>query len=377
MYNLSKIPKEVTMKKRPHTQRLIFNLILTLLLLTIATCGSIIVFSKSFDYTFNMIEEDQKRSTLPTVHTLQLKIDEQTSSEALAKLLYDKHFIGNAFWFRVQAKLSHLEDFLMPGTYTINSNMTNHDIVKLLTTDPSDLEEIQFTIPEGFTIMQIANRLEDKDIISKEDFLNAVENRSYAYDFLEALPEGTSYKLEGYLFPDTYRIHKNATAEEIVTMMLNRFEEIVSHYTQYLYDSNYSLHDIVTIASIIEREAKLEEERPLISGVIYNRLNQNMKLQMCSTVQYARGEQKKMLTYEELALDSPYNTYIHEGLPVGAICSPGESSLRAAFSPEEHDYYYFVLEDASIGAHAFSKTADEHSLYKERYKQSQDINFVD
>lgn len=365
------------MKKRPHLQRMILNLALTLLLLTIATCGSVIVFSKSFDYTFNMIEEDQKRPTLSTIHTLEIEVDEQTSSKTLAQLLYDKNFIGNTFWFIAEAKLANLENSLKPGTYTINSNMTNHEIVKLLTTDNSELEEIQFTIPEGFTIMQIANRLDDKNIVSKEDFLNAVENRTYSYDFLNDLSDDTIYKLEGYLFPDTYRIHKGATSEEIVTMMLHRFEEIVSRYTQDLYSTDYSLHDVLTVASIIEREAKLEEERPLIAGVIYNRLSHDMKLQMCSTVQYALNEHKKTLTYEDLSLDSPYNTYLYDGLPVGPICAPGESALRAAFMPSEHDYYYFVVEDASLGKHAFSQSADEHNLYKQRYKQSQDINFVD
>lgn len=365
------------MKKHSHTQRMLLNMIITLLLITLAVCGSIIVFSKSFDYTFNMIEEDQNRPTLPNVHTLQLQVDEQTTAQTLAKLLYDEQFIGNQFWFVVEAKLSDLEDDLYPGTYTISSNMTNHDIVKLLTTNPDTLEEVQFTIPEGFTITQIANRLEDKQIVSKEAFLNAIENKTYDYDFLKDIPEGGTYKLEGYLFPDTYRIHKNASAEEIVSIMLRRFEEITSRYNQYLYNSDYTLHDIVTIASIIEREAKLEEERPIISGVIYNRLNQQMKLQMCSTIQYALPEHKQMLTYEDLSLDSPYNTYLYEGLPQGPICTPGESALRAAFMPEEHDYYYFVLEDASTSKHAFSQTAEEHNFYKTRYKQSQDINFVD
>ena len=368
---------EGIMKKRNNTRRIIINLIISLLLIIIAASGSIIAFSKSFDYSFYMINENNNRSSHQTIHDIKMDITKDSSIKTLADLLYEKKFIGNKFLFKTEAKLYKLDNQLEPGTYTISSNMTNYEILKRLTSKQTLLEEVQFTIPEGFTIMQIANRLEDEQIVSKADFLNAVNNHTYQYDFLQDIPTDVTYRLEGYLFPDTYRIRKGATAEEIVILMLNRFEEITDRYTQYLYNSDYTLHDILTVASIIEREAKLEEERPIIAGVIYNRLRDSMKLQMCSTIQYALGKRKINLTYEDLAIPSPYNTYTNADLPIGPICVPGESALRAAFMPEEHDYYYFVLQDAKEDRHAFSRTADEHAANKVQYEQSQDINFLD
>lgn len=369
--------KGVIMKKRNNTQRIVINSLISLLLIIIAACGSIIAFSKSFDYSFYMIDENTTRPSNQAIQEIKIDVTTDTSIKMIAQILYDKKFIGNKFWFMTEAKLYTLEDQLEPATYTISSNMTNHEIVKLLGSKKALSEEVQFTIPEGFTIMQIADRLEDQQIVSKTDFINAVNNRTYQYDFLQNIPTDVTYKLEGYLFPDTYRIHKGATAEEIILMMLNRFEEVASRYTQYLYGSDYTLHDILTIASIIEHEAKLDEERPIIAGVIYNRLEDSMKLQMCSTVQYALGKRKVNLTYEDLAIPSPYNTYTNTNLPIGPICAPGESALSAAFMPDEHEYYYFVLKDTKEARHAFSRTADEHAANKDLYKQSQDINFID
>lgn len=365
------------MKKRNPTKRVVVNLILSFLLIVIATCGSIISFSKSFDYSFQMIDEDNSRPFNSNIHDITITISKDSTLQSIADLLYDQNFIGNKFWFLLESRLYKLSDKLKPGTYLVRNNMTNHEIVELLTSEKKTPDEIQFTIPEGFTIMQIAQRLDSAQIVSKEDFIDAVNNHSYDYDFLQNLPAGIDYKLEGYLFPDTYRIQVGTTAEEIVTMMLDRFVAITNLYTQYLYDSDYTLHDILTIASIIEHEAKLDEERPIIAGVIYNRLENVMKLQMCSTVHYALGERKTALAYEDLKVDSPYNTYLYEGLPVAPICNPGESALRAAFMPDTNDFYYFVLKDVNQGSHVFSQTAAEHSLNKDRYKQSQDINFID
>lgn len=365
------------MKKRKNTQRKFFNLALGLLLITLAVCGSIIAFSKSFEYSFNMIDENNTRPTIKNVKQLNVTIDESSTIKEVAKLLHENDFIGNTLWFELEGKLYHSKDQLIPGDYQISNNMTNVQILKLLTTPTKEENTIRFTIPEGFTVLQIANRLEDKDIVSKDDFLNAVSNHTYDYSFLKNIPEGTKYPLEGYLFPDTYIVQKGVTAEEIVMMMLSRFEEITSRYTQYLYGSSYTLHDIVSIASIIEQEAKLDEERPIISGVIYNRLKDDMNLQMCSTVQYALDIRKKALSLDDLKVDSPYNTYLNTGLPIGPICSPGESSLHAAFMPEENDYYFFVLKDVNEGSHAFSSTANEHLAYKNKYNQGEDINFME
>ena len=254
--------------------------------------------------------------------------------------------------------------------------MDNQRIMKLLTADKiKESASVRVTIPEGFNIMQIAARLEDLDLVPRDKFLQAVNEKDYDYAFLEDISPNKKNKLEGYLFPDTYFFPEDVTAQEVVIRMLNRFEEITDRYKQELANMPYSFDEVITVASIIEQEAKLEEERAIISGVMYNRLEDDMKLQMCSTVQYALEKRTANLSYDDLEVESPYNTYKYSGLPVGAICSPGEASIRAAFQPEEHDYYFFVLNGLEEGSHAFSRTADEHNNNKSKYKQSVDKNF--
>ena len=151
--------------------------------------------------------------------------------------------------------------------------------------------------------------------------------------------------------------------------MLNRFDEIVKpEYYKRAQELGYTMDEIIIIASIIEQEAKLEEERPRVAGVIYNRLESDIPLQMCSTVMYALGKEK-IVFYIGFGGRFPYNTYLHGGLPVGPICNPGEASIKAALYPEEHDYYYFVLMDEETGEHVFTSTGEEHNAAKKKYNQ--------
>ena len=370
------------MAKKRGISRILISTVLsfTILIIGIVFCYKAIV--SSYNYTFNIIESEAIRESSKDVSKMTLTITESTNLDEIAKMLYVQGFISDMKYFKLEAKLYHATSGYIPGKYDISSNMSSTEILKRLTTSIKNEEEtIKFTIPEGYTINQIAQTLEDKNIVTKEAFLDAVTNKSYdaEYSFLRDIPTNGNYqyKLEGYLFPDTYIVRKSVTAEEIIIMMLNRFEDITSKYAAYLNNSSYSLHEIITIASIIEQEAKLREERPIISGVIYNRLRDHMRLQMCSSVQYSLNKRKANLTTDDLAKDTPYNTYLYEGLPVGPICMPGEDCIRAAFSPEEHDYYYFVVDDEEKGTHFFSSTLDEHAAAKSRYKQNNDINFTE
>jgi UPF0755 protein len=335
-------------------------------------------FSYFFNYTSNIVTADAAREKNPNIKEISIEISDTTTIKDLSTYLYEKGFISNPFYFRIESKLSKLDTQLKPGKYSISSNMSSTEILKLFTSNMTAEEEtIKFTIPEGYTIVQIADKLESMDIVSKEDFLSAVNNRSYEYDFLKAVPNNVKYALEGYLFPDTYIVRKGASPEEIIIKMLNRFEEVISQYSNYLDTSDYNLNQILTIASIIEQEAKLSEERPIISGVVYNRLNEDMKLQMCSTIQYVLEKRKTALSYSDLEVNSPYNTYKNSGLPIGPICCPGEESISAALMPEENDYFFFVVKDEEEGSHSFSTTAKEHELNKSRYQQNIDKNFYE
>ncbi|MGL6173586.1 MAG: endolytic transglycosylase MltG [Cellulosilyticaceae bacterium] len=364
------------MKKGKTYLRLLLNLFITIGILIFGIAGSSLAFSEGFNYTLNILEESKARQLNPNIRQVQVEVTDSFTIEELTNLLYENNFIVNKLSFSLLGQLNNSNQKFIPGNYSISSNMTNSEILDLLTTSIHEENTVKFTIPEGFTVSQIANRLDDLDIVMKEDFFKAVNERDYAYAFLSNIPSDSKHKLEGYLFPDTYIVNKDVTSEEIIIKMLNRFEQVMSQYSQYIYNSPYSLHELVTIASIIEHEAKLSEERPVISGVIYNRLESNMMLQMCSTVQYDLQKRKSNLSYEDLEIDSPYNTYKQEGLPLGPICAPGEESLKAAMLPEAHDYYYFVLKDPKVGSHAFSRNASEHEQNKLTYVQITDKNFI-
>ncbi len=366
------------MFKKTSMIRLTASTILSLILLTICILGSIKAFTYFFNYTSSIVETDALREKNPNITEISIEVTDTTTVKELADMLYEKQFISNALVFRMESKLSKLDHQLKPGKYSISSNMSSSQILKLITSDMTDIEEtIKFTIPEGFTIVQIADKLESLQIVTKEEFFDAVKNREYNYPFLKNIPTDTKYPLEGYLFPDTYIIRKGATPEEIIIKMLNRFEEVISQYTNYVNTSSYNLNEILTIAAIVEQEAKLSEERPVIAGVIYNRLNADMRLQMCSTIQYVLEKRKAALSYSDLEISSPYNTYRNDGLPIGPICAPGEDSIRAALMPDTHDYFFFVVKNEQEGSHSFSATAAEHERNKSRYLQTIDKNFYE
>lgn len=369
------------MGKKRDTSRILISLFLSGVILIASIIFGYKVIVSSYNFTFNIIESETNRENSKDVSKITLRINPSTTLDELAEMLHEQGFISNIPYFKLEAKLSKATAGYISGEYDISSNMSSAEILKLLTTNIQNKDEtIKFTIPEGYTINQIAATLEDKKIVTKETFLEAITKKNYdnEYKFLKDIPnnDGYQYKLEGYLFPDTYIVRKDITAEEIIIMMLNRFEEITSKYVAYLNNSPYSLHEILTIASIIEQEAKLSEERPIIAGVIYNRLRDQMNLQMCSSVQYSLNKRKVNLTTEDLLQDTPYNTYLYEGLPIGPICMPGEDCIRAALSPAEHDYYFFVLDDIETGTHFFSSTLNQHTAAKERYQQNSDINFT-
>ena len=356
----------------PWYVRMVFNIIIVGAIIW----GASLVFQTGFKSSYKIITTQAKKQTSPNIKEVKIEIKRGASTEEIAEIIYDNGLTSNKLWFRLQSKLLKFDGKYKEGTFSLNTTMDEKRMMALLTSDKTtDEENIRVTIPEGYTIMQIATRLEELELVTKEEFLKAVNEREYDYAFLKDFAQSKKYKLEGYLFPDTYFIRKDATAEEIIIRMLNRFEEITDKYKQELVNLPYSFDEVITIASIIEQEAKLEEERAIIAGVMYNRLADTMKLQMCSTVQYALEKRTANLSYDDLAVESPYNTYKYAGLPAGPICSPGEASIKAAFQPEEHNYYFFVVSDLEKGSHAFSVTADEHNNNKAKYKQMLDKNF--
>ncbi|KXG76767.1 endolytic transglycosylase MltG [Thermotalea metallivorans] len=290
--------------------------------------------------------------------TILVEIPKGASTIKIAQILKEKGLIKNNLSFRMLSKLSKVEGKMQAGIYQLKNSMDAREIIKVLTSGDVVKDTVKFTIPEGFELRQIVDRLEGMGLIDRKRFIELVQHGEFHYKFLEGVPQGEN-RLEGFLFPDTYEISKNAFEEEIIKKMLERFDAVFKEeYYQRAKQLNMSVHEVVTLASIIEREAKLDKERPLVSSVFHNRLKKGMLLQSCATVQYVLGERKENLSLKDIDIDSPYNTYKNIGLPPAPIASPGKASIEAALYPAQTDYYYFVAK--TNGEHAFSKTYEEH-----------------
>ena len=243
------------------------------------------------------------------------------------------------------------------GYHTLEKNMSYGKIVSELTS-PGKMSDLQMvTFPEGYELREFALLLEEKDIKNADDFIKA-SNKKYDYEFLPPRKDGY---LEGYLFPDTYSISPEMTCEDIIKMMLTRFDEIYTdEFEKRAKELDMTTSEVVTLASIIEREAAVKNERALVSSVFHNRLKSDEYpyLQSCATVQYLLKERKDILSNADIAIDSPYNTYKYPGLPPGPIASPGKACIEAALYPADTDYYFFVAN--GDGTQTFSETFREH-----------------
>ncbi len=288
------------------------------------------------------------------------------NTETIAAILYEEGLIQNQLVFRLYVRFNNLGQGFMAGRYQLSPAMSMEELIAKLQAGEIYTETAWFTIPEGMTVEEIAKRLEEKGLIDKERFLSLARQPSpeiiEAFPYLEEVdnPE-IDYMLEGYLFPDTYEIYAGAGEEEIIKIMLRRMDQIINEELKRRIDEiDLNLHEILIIASLIEREARVDHERSLVSSVIYNRLEIGQRLQIDATIQYILGETKEFLLHADLEVPSPYNTYQNDGLPPGPIAAPGEASILAALFPEDTDYYYYNYKYDDSGEHYFSRTLEEH-----------------
>ncbi len=268
--------------------------------------------------------------------------------------------------FRIYMRLNGLDSGIKAGAFTLRPNMSIEQIALALQRSQSN--EVQVTIPEGRRREEIAELLQQQIGVSADEFKRLTARASdYSYPFLQDLPDDAT--LEGYLFPDTYRLPENPTAQDVLLRMLDNFQEKAGPLLAQAAQQNKTSRDIVTMASIVEREAVIADERPTIAGVYWNRLGIGQPLQADPTTQYALGYQpdqqswwKKGLTLDDLRYEDPagYNTYVNPTMPPGPIASPGLSSLQAALQPAQSNFYYFVAACNGDGSHQFSVTFDEH-----------------
>lgn len=281
---------------------------------------------------------------------------DMTAAE-VADELYAAGYIASPMCFRLAATVTGQGHELKEGEYIIDTSMSLQDMLKKLASGKS--EALRLVIPEGYTVWQIAKAVEATGgKVSEEDFLKAARNRDLLYPYMKS-HHLVTFPAEGFLFPDTYFIPVNATAEEIMAMMLKNFDAHLSEEMKKEIDKkNLSIYQFVILASLIEKEAKYAEDRPLIASVFLNRLHSHMKLQSDASISYAMGTHKSAYSIEETRYDSPYNTYMYDGLPAGPIGNPGMECMEAILQAPETPFLYFVAD--GDGHNYFATTYEEH-----------------
>ena len=299
-----------------------------------------------------------------------LEVAEGTSTRELVDLLKEKGLIRYKLPFYLKLYQTGQKGKLRYGSYELNDGMILDDLIRALS-EGTEGERLVLTVPEGYSVEQIGARLEKEGIMTADEFCGAVRNAAAGFSRGGALPEEDSvyFRLQGYLFPDTYYLDEDMSAEDLVAMMLEEFgKKFDEDCRKRAEELGMSVNEVLIRASLVEKETDLPEEFPTIAGVINNRLEQKMKLQFDSTVVYGMTEGQygvDRVLYSHLDDDSAYNTYKIKGLPPGPICNPGMEAIKAVLYPEEHKYLYFMMDTRkNDGSNLFFETYEEH---KEAY----------
>lgn len=337
----------------------------------------------SYTYVVEVVNRDNSEIKMTFSENESIKVDIPMGSgtDKIAEILYEKDIIKNQKLFKVLSKINGYDGHYQSGTHVIGSNISYEslrgydDLMRIMTSLPVANPTITVTIPEGYNYKQIVELLVKKDLVTEQSFDKAANEADFDFEFLKDIPEREN-RLEGYLFPDTYIFDVQGGAEHIIFKMLSRFNEVFKEeYREKAEKLGMTTDEIITLASIIEREAQVAEDRPIISGVFYNRLKSSdgslNRLQSCATIQYIfymkDGTIKEQITTADTEVEHLYNTYQHAGLPPGPISSPGEAAIRAALYPDDTEYFYFVAK--GDGSHYFSKTYNEHVNAMNRFGQ--------
>ena len=282
---------------------------------------------------------------------VEISIERGATAKRVATILHDNNLIKSKSLFLLSIKIVGKTNTIKAGKFKVRKNLNTLELINIITGKNS----INITVPEGLTIEQIALLLEQQGIISsKKQFIESVDNVKIPFE----VPQNRNIS-EGYLFPDTYNFVGNMVNSEILNIMLNRFKQKIDSLQIDFEKTKLSLDEIIIIASLVEKEAKVDDERPLIATVLLNRLKKRMKLNCDATVRYALKKYDAPLTKDDLLINSPYNTYLYYGLPPSPICNPGLKSIIAVINPSDADYLYYVSK--GNGTHYFSKTLKEHN----------------
>ena len=299
---------------------------------------------------------------------VEIQVKKGDGLTGITRELRKKGIVKYGLPFVIKVRLSGRGGDLRYGTFTVNDRMSLDDILKELTSKGATKDQVILTIPEGYSVQRIAALLEKKGLMDGDDFLQAVKDYQGDFAYRSELPdpEKVDYVLQGYLFPDTYYLDKDVDPSQLIAKMLANFEKhFPAEKQEKAYGMEMTVGEVVTRASLVQKETVLTREYPVVADVLTNRLAINMNLQLDSTVVYAVTGglyNKEKVYYNDLKVDSLYNTYTHKGLPVGPICCPGEEAIDAVLNPDENDYLYFQTDaQAGDGSNLFFETYEEHS----------------
>lgn len=320
-----------------------------------------------------------------------ITVPENASMQDVSTLMTENGLVDYDWLFRLYCMFSHAERKIVPGTYELNSIYDYHALVNAMAGNSGERATTTITVPEGYECKDLFALLEQHGVCSAENLEKAAASFEFDYDFLRAIPYGEKNRLEGYLFPDTYEFYLNDKAENVLNKFLRNFnskitdemrdsvDELNERIHAAMREGGFSdeeisntrigLHEVITVASLVEKETARTSESAMIASVIYNRLCSKLYpcLEIDATIQYILDERKENLTNVDKAIISPYNTYTNAGLPAGPIANPGINSIRAALYPAESKYYFYALSNA--GVHYFSETYYEHLDFLEKLEK--------
>ena len=341
-----------------------------LLILGIAISIVYYSYSSAINFPFNANGQD-----------IDFKIAKGESVERISANLVAAKIIDSAFYFKMYMRQSKLGARLQAGEYVLSSKLSIKEIAKIISEGMVKKNEKTIAIIDGWNIRDIANYLERENLYKAGDFADIVGGAkdtidplsgvkyidSRDYSFLADKPVGAS--LEGYLFPDTYRIFENASINDVVRKMLVNFDKkLTPVMREDIKKQNKTIYEIITLASVIEKEVRSLEDKKMVSGIFWDRIKNGQALESCATLAYVLGENKKQYTLEDTKINSPYNTYQNRGLPPGPIANPGLDSIIAAIYPTPNDYNFF-LSKFEDGQTVFSRTYEEHLRNKAKFLQ--------
>jgi UPF0755 protein len=301
---------------------------------------------------------------LETPDKVVVDIPAGASTALIGELLEEAGIIRSQRAFVNFCRQEDIMQSLQAGVYAFSPSQSTQEIAARIAA--GQVDRTRLTVPEGYTVQQVGELLAGKGLADAEQWRSALSGFYQSYAFLP--PGSGAERFEGYLFPDTYFIGLNATTRDIVVMMLAQLKNVweQENFAAAAAARNMSMHEVLTVASMLEREAMRTEEMPRIAGVIYNRLEAGMLLQIDATVLFALKEHKPVVTLRDLTVDSPYNTYLYPGLPPGPIAAPGQAAIAAALFPETHDYLYYMA--VGDGSHEFNRTYTAHLEAQKRYE---------